>query len=104
MKPVKPCTYFHSRHFSLFSNLEHMIENSQKLNRNVMARGPENLEWSVIDEITRHYKLPNCKSLGRSLTKVPGDARLCGAEINSIYALAKKGSLIYGKLSFCVRY
>lgn len=102
MKPVKPCTLISTVGTSLFSNLEHMIENSQKLNRNVMAIGPENLEWSVIDEITRHYKLPNCKSLGRSLTKVPGDARLCGAEINSIYALAKKGQLNIWQIIFFV--
>ncbi len=102
MSAPKPHTLISTVGTSMFSNLRHLPDKAQDLKENPQTKDLENIEWRTIEKIKRHYNLSQWKALGRALVEIPGDTRLCGAEINSIYALANKDQLAIRQIVFFV--
>lgn len=99
MRQAKTCTLISTVGTSLFNNLKHMIPDSQ-VTPDVTKQ--KSHEQRIKEKIKRHYENSNWQALGQALTEIQGDARLCGAEINSIYALSKKDWLKIWQIIFLV--
>ncbi len=99
MGQTKKCTLVSTVGTSLFKNIDHMIQESRVTDNEAKPKG---LERRIKEKIKRHYETSDWQALGQALTKVQGEARLCGAEINSLYALSKKDHLKIWRIIFLV--
>lgn len=99
MRQAKTCTLISTVGTSLFNNLKHMIPDSQVTPDVTKLKSHER---RIKEKIKRHYENSNWQALGQALTEIQCDARLCGAEINSIYALSKKDHLKIWRIIFLV--
>ncbi|HHU98200.1 MAG TPA: putative CRISPR-associated protein [Petrimonas sp.] len=102
MPKGKPHTLISTVGTSLLGNLSRLPEKPLDAEENRESKGPEGLDWATVAKLKRHYRQGEWKALGQCLTEVPGHARLCGAEINSIYALSQKDWLDIREIVFLV--
>jgi putative CRISPR-associated protein (TIGR02619 family) len=99
MRLEKTCTLVSTVGISLFTHLNRLLQESQVPDNDTKTKG---LERKIVEKIKRHYKASNWQALGQALTDEQCDAHICGAEINSIYALSKKDWLKIWRIIFLV--
>lgn len=102
MTRQKPHTLVATVGTSLIENLKKLPDSADKFYGEFISSGAENVEWPAIQRILHTYKSSQWRQLGIALKAVPDTARLCGAEINSIAALNRKGWLDLSRIFFFV--
>jgi len=89
---------------SLLNNLKHLPDDEESFRKQRLGQDSAicTTGWPEILKIRKAYCEERWAALGRALTGIPGDAMLCGAEINSIASLYERGKINPRKIVFLV--